>query len=71
MKLAGPGWGRGPAVWALEREMIEAILGRGLSGITNEGACVLLSNEVSYRASNRLSYELALHLRLVKNTTTA
>lgn len=35
-KLAGPGWGRGPAVWALEREMINAILGHGLTGIINE-----------------------------------
>jgi hypothetical protein len=28
--------GQGPAFWALEREMIEAILGHGLAEITDE-----------------------------------
>jgi len=28
-KLAGPGWGRGPAFWALERDMTGVSLGHG------------------------------------------
>ena len=44
-RSAGPGWGRGPALWALEREMIEAILGHGLTGITDEALAYASSHE--------------------------